>query len=294
MTPILIIFLALLLIAALLIVSCGGVARLWCRPVRKPPRETPENHDLPFESVRFFSRGVSMSGWFIPCRLATVPAPIIILVHGWSANAAQLLPVGRSLFDAGFAVLLYDARGHGASGKDGPITIRKFAEDITAAVGYLEGRPDVDKAKIGVLGTSMGGSAAILAASWNDRIRALVSCSAFADPEWLTTNYLGRLHMPAWPCRCLVSRFIERWLGAPMSDFAPRNAVSQISIPLLLIHGEKDRYVSPSDMDSIYAQAPAERAERLLIPDSSHSGVIRDTRGERAIVEFLGRTIHGQ
>ena len=184
-------------LAALSIGFAWVFARLYCKPKRRLPTKTPANYGLPFVPVTFRSHDVPLQGWFIPLDGNSVSPPTIILAHGWSNNAAQMLPVACALHQAGFGVLLYDARGHGGSGGDGPITILKMAEDLIAAVDYLAGRPDVDMTRLGAVGHSLGGGSVILAASIELRIRAVVSTSAFADPVALTWGFHARATYPA-------------------------------------------------------------------------------------------------
>jgi pimeloyl-ACP methyl ester carboxylesterase len=198
-----------------------------------------------------------------------------------------MLPLASLLHEAGAAVLLYDTRGHGASGKDGPITIRKFAEDILAGIGYLGTRSDADPKRLGVLGRSIGGGGAILAASSEPRIRAVVSCSAFADPEELTRDYLNHMHFASRPLQWLVCRFIERWLGARMADMAPKNRIGRISAPLMLIHGDSDGFIAPSSLEVLCAEAPRGSTRRLSIPGRGHSDVMKDGTCLREIAEFF-------
>ncbi len=278
-------------IVALVVAFSWVFARLWCKPRHIPPSKTPADLELPFESIKFFSRGVQINGWFIPVASDTSLPPVIILTHGWSANAVEMLLLARVLHKANFAVLLYDARGHGASEKDGPITILKFVEDIIASIDYLETRTDVDKSRLGVLGRSIGGSSALLAASTEPRIRAVVSCSAFADTEALTRNYLATLHIPAWPFSWLANCFIGRWLGTSVRSVAPQNRIGQITVPILLFHGDLDRYISPSNMDILYDRAPRGRTERLLITNRGHSDILRDVRCSQKIVAFFSENL---
>ena len=248
------------------------------------------DYELPFVPVAFHSHGVPLRGWFIP--VDSNPAyspPTIIVAHGWSHNVAYMLPVTRLLHKAGFGVLLYDARGHGTSGDDGPITIAKFAEDLIAAVDYLGGRSDVDTARLGVVGHSLGGAAAIVAASMEPRIRVVVSSSAFADPIALAWEPLRALHIPRWPFLWLVCHFIERWLGTTMADIAPQNRIGQLTAPLLLIHGDSDRFIPSFNMEILYERAPRERTQRWLIPGRGHLDVIRDPRYGSRVVEFLSK-----
>lgn len=262
-------------------------ARLYCQPRRRSATQTPADYELPFMFITFLSHGVYLNGWFIPPRAHPVRRPAIILTHGWSSNKAQLLPVARPLHEAGFGVLLYDARGHGASGGRGPITIAKFAEDLAAAIDYLEGRPDVDAKRLGVVGHSIGGASAILSASSEPRIRALVSSSAFADPVSLTWRFMRALHIPRWPFLWLVCRIIEGWLGASMVQVAPQNRIGQVTAPMLLIHGESDRLVPLSDMWALYGRANPTHTQRWLVPKRHHSNVILDSDFASVVGEFL-------
>ncbi len=153
-------------IVAAIIVGCSWLfARLYTKPKRRPRIETPDDHSLPFESITFKSHGKILNGWFIPPDGNPAPRPAIIAAHGWSNNASQMLPVARQLHEAEFGVLLYDARGHGTSDNDGPMTILKFTEDLIAGIDYLQERLDVDMTRLGVVGHSIGEASAILAAS---------------------------------------------------------------------------------------------------------------------------------
>ena len=54
-------------------------------------------------------------------------------------------------------------------------------KDVVSVVNYAAGRSDVDANRIGILGISMGGASAILAAAKDKRIRAVVDDSGFSD-----------------------------------------------------------------------------------------------------------------
>lgn len=266
-------------------------ARRYCRPDRRLPTKTPAHYDLSYEPVAFTSQGVPLKGWFIPANGKPGPQPAAIVAHGWSNNSAQMLPVARVLHDAGFGVLVYDARGHGTGGDDGPITLRKLAEDLVAAIDYLGSRPEVDMTRLGVVGHSMGGSGAIVAASMESRIRVVVSSSAFADPITLTRDMMRARHIPRGPFLWLVCRVIERWLGTAMADIAPQNRIGQIMAPVLLIHGDSDSFIPPSNMETLYAQANREYTQKWLVPGRRHSDVILDPGYGLRIVDFLSKQL---
>ncbi len=263
-------------------------ARLYCKPEQRLPKKTPADYDLPFEPVTFLSKGVELKGWFIPSKADSASRPPLILAHGWSSNASQMLPVAQALHSAGYDLLLYDVRGHGASGKDGPITIRKFAEDLIAAIDYLNERPDIDAGHVGVVSHSLGASGAILATSMEPRIRALVSSSAFADPVLLTRRAMRAMRLPRGPFLWLACQFINRWLGINMVEIAPQKRISQIDVPILLIHGGGDRFVPPTDMEALFAQANPKLVQSWVIPRRHHLNVLLDPGFNPRVVDFLG------
>ena len=282
----------LILTAALYTAFSWVLARLWCKPKRLPATKSPADFEMAFQAIQFFSHGTPVNGWFIPATASASQPPAIVLSHGWCKNSVEMLPLAQLLHQHGFALLVYDARGHGSSGENGPITILKLAEDILAGIDYLATRSDIDQKRLGVLGRSIGGSAAILAASMDRRIRTIVSCSAFADPKSLTKDFLRMKRIPAGLFAPSVFRFIEIWLGTRMDNIAPRNRIGKIDAPLLLIHGDKDWYIRPSNMEDLYARAPRQHTERLLIPKRGHSDVMRDPKCTQEIISFFDRNLH--
>jgi predicted acyl esterase len=94
----------------------------------------------------------------------TMPAggwPAIVFLHGLSGNRQQMnaLAEGYGFVGQDYAVLSFDARGHGQSGGlvgiDGP---REIA-DTRAIRDWLAARPDVSDTRIGAWGISYGGGA---------------------------------------------------------------------------------------------------------------------------------------
>jgi alpha-beta hydrolase superfamily lysophospholipase len=282
-------------VSALLIGLSWLIARLWCAPRRTLSFKTPADYGLAFEPIAFHSGSAAVRGWFVPLAPGPGPQAAIVLAHGWSKNAADMLPAARALHAAGFAVVLYDARGHGASSKDGPITILKFSADIRACLDYLGTRADVDHRRIGVLGHSLGGAAAILAAAADSRVQALVSCSAFTDPRTITEDLLRRLHIPAWPFLPLVCRFIERWLGTTMEEAAPQRWISELKVPLLLLHGERDRFIPLPHLKALFASADPDRARMRTLPGRRHADVTVDVNcGDEIVAFFVGNLRRAQ
>ena len=109
------------LFLTLLVVVYGGVSIFMAGAITKAERKdfvnSPAEYGLEYEDIEFPSRrgDVTLSGWHIPGDGETGPA--VIFVHGLGGNRAgdNDLRLARRLVHQGFAVLLFDLRGHGRS-----------------------------------------------------------------------------------------------------------------------------------------------------------------------------------
>lgn len=260
---------------------------LW-RNRRVPSQRTPESLGVPFSDVRFpTANGRTLHGWWIPCD--QTPRPTLILVHGWGRNAERMLPYIAILRPMGYHLLAFDARHHGASDRDGHASMKKFSEDIRAALDMLAGQPAVDADRVGVLGLSVGGSAAIHAAANEPRLRAVVTVGAFAHPrEAMLEMGFGKFWLaPAMP---LVFRFMEWRVGARFDDLAPERQITRVAGRVLLIHGERDTVVPASDAHRL-ARAAQGHAEVWVLPGRGHSDVHLEPALRARLEGFFAATL---
>lgn len=77
-----------------------------------------------------------------------------LLLHGKGRNRAEMMPIGRALQDAGFAVLIPDYRGFG--GSDGVPSTNGLYSDAALAYRTLRDRLGDSAAPIVIVGHSMG------------------------------------------------------------------------------------------------------------------------------------------
>ena len=137
--------------------------------------------------------GVRLSAWYIPSRNGAA----VVLLPGAGSSRASLLGQAAVLARHGYGALLVDTRGHGLSGGHAMDFGWRGDRDIAAAVSYLGLQPGVQAGKIAVLGESMGGEQALVAAGSDPRIRAVVAEGAtgqqLADHGWLLHGIDGAL-----------------------------------------------------------------------------------------------------
>jgi len=143
------------------------------------------------EAVTFDAApGVRLSGTMtLPVGPGPFPAALLISGSGRNdrdesvAGHKPMMVLADALTRHGYAVLRYDKRGAGQStGNFDAATTIDFAHDAAAALAYLHRRPDVDGARIGVIGHSEGGTIGALLGVRDPSLNYVVMMAGFATP----------------------------------------------------------------------------------------------------------------
>ncbi len=119
--------------------------------------------------------------------------PAVLMCHGFAGTKVgryrMYVRLSEALAAVGIASLRLDFRGCGDSEGDFVnSTLRDQVDDALLGLKYLEGLPGIDVSRIGLLGRSLGGPVAVLAAREAGHIKSLVLWAAVyhGDP-WLKT-----------------------------------------------------------------------------------------------------------
>ncbi len=142
------------------------------------------------ETVSFYSEGSKLQGLLRLPNEGIGPWPGIVQGPGWlGLHDAKLYErYHRSFTQAGYAVLVFDYRGFGASeGEKGLILPMWQSEDIRNAITYMQTRNEVDPNRIGLFGSGgTGGALPIYVAAVDERVKCVVSNYGFASgKDWL-------------------------------------------------------------------------------------------------------------
>jgi len=203
----------------------------------------------------------------MPRHFATWPVPAVLVMHGWGANAAMMVPVVAPLQAAGFAVLLIDARCHGRSDDEDFASLPRFAEDIAAGLAWLRLQPGIDADRLVLLGHSVGAGAALLHAARHDDVRAVVSLSAFAHPKEVMRRFLADKRVPYPVLGWYVMRHVQHVIGHSFDEIAPLTTLARVRCPVLLVHGRHDATVPLGDAQRLHAVSSH---AHLLAVDGDH------------------------
>ncbi|MCG3136185.1 MAG: 2-succinyl-6-hydroxy-2,4-cyclohexadiene-1-carboxylate synthase [Phycisphaerae bacterium] len=140
--------------------------------------------------------GVTIVGDFYKPKDLTQPAPVLILLHMYHSDRTAWQPLLPALYEAGFAVLAIDMRGHGESIQPEDRQLRQKMEerdvelfqnmwkDVAGAYQWLTQRPEVDLSRFGLVGASVGCSVALDYAGRDKSVDVLVLMTP-------GKNYLG-------------------------------------------------------------------------------------------------------
>jgi uncharacterized protein len=238
-----------------------------------------QGRDVQFES----GSGSELRGWLIPGRKG---AGAVVLMHGFRGDRRQMLARASFLSEAGYGVLLFDFQAHGESP----------GKQIT--IGYLESRDAQDAVefmkknnhgeKLGVIGLSMGGAAAILASPALE-VEAIVLEAVYPDIERAVANRVER-YLGAWARglgRLLIMQLSLR-AGIEKEALRPIDRVGAIKAPKLFIAGEKDRHTKLDESREIFAAA-SEPKELWVVEAAAHVDVHQMAKEEyeRRILDFF-------
>lgn len=271
---------AVLLAAAL---PCAGCARLVANAIATSPnhgksidtRRPPDLTSLRKRGVAHAFRveidepKASLCVWVVdpPAgnRNAAKPRGTILFLHGIFARKEMMLETAKSYAAVGYRGVLVDSRGHGESTGDylgfGALESRDYSRvlDELEVRGLLTG-------KVGVYGCSYGAGVAVQFGARDPRVAAVVALSPFSSMREIVhdraRNMGLRMLMSARSVDAAITEACER-SGICAEDADGVAALGRRNVPLLIIHGLRDRTIPFSHAEQL---AAADGADVRLVP----------------------------
>lgn len=235
------------------------------RPGRgEPIPDAADVMELPVQDVSFYNwRGELLSGWL---AITTPGAPVIILNHGTPGNRMSMVSRAAFLYNHGLNVLLFDFQSYGKSQGVMSTLGMVESEDILAAISYLHSLPDTMSSKIGVLGLSMGATAAVLAAARTTDILALVAESCPVDASEIKTD------VPSEEAREADRLLVEQVYGVDITQARPVDVVNKLAghTAIFFVNGDADSITPLPGMLELYDSAGAPK-QYWVVPGAQHA-----------------------
>lgn len=245
---------------AMVSVAAGyALAHPYHRVIGDPPA------DLPAETVSFPSEsGGRIHGWLLPHAQSR---GVIILMHGIRATRLSMVDRARFLHAAGYSVLLFDFQAHGESPGDIISFGHLESRDAAAAVAFVRQR--FPGQRIGVIGSSLGGAAALLG-DGPIRVDAMVLEAVYPSMEQAVSNRLRmRMGRPGVLLAPLLTIQLKPRLGLTTADLRPIDRIDEAGCPILIVNGIRDRHTTPEQASELFDHA-REPKWLWLVPGARH------------------------
>ncbi|MBW2973787.1 alpha/beta fold hydrolase [Candidatus Woesearchaeota archaeon] len=236
-----------------------------------------------------------MGDLYIPENKYKLKFPTVIVCHGIGGNKDEYnkVDLAETLYNEGFIALKFDFAGRGKSeGKFEDITLSQQATEISSAIDAAYSLPQVDKKEIGLVGHSFGGSAAIMAATKDRRIKSLVTISAAYDKTKAIKILVGTQGFKNWKKNGVAGmRLNDRKENIKYTfweDVMKHNMLSyikRIKIPFLVVHGEKDKLIGVNQAKAI---AKAANAQLRIASDEGHAF---NKKSIKFIIDWFKKTL---
>ena len=176
--------------------------------------------------------------------------PVVIVCHGYasSTESKTRTVLSEFLVGKGVACFGFDFTGCGSSrGELSDLTISRGLEDMGAAFNYVKNFESSD-GKIGLVGSSFGGSVAILFAAENP-----VDVLALKSPA---SDYDGLKEIP------IIEKPETFFQDAAQYDVYA--AAEKINSPTLIVHGGRDADVPPEQSVKLFSRLKCEKKLKLI------------------------------
>ncbi len=194
---------------------------------------TPADAGWAYEEIMLDVGNERTHAWYIPIEKAR---GVVLFSHGNAGNIADRLESMELLRRLGFSVMAYDYGGYGHS-TGRPSEERCYA-DIRAAWRELTETRGIPPGQIVLFGRSLGGAVTA------DLAAGVLPAAVVLESTFLSVPDMAKALFPILPARWLVS-----------IQFANKDKVSGIRVPLLVIHSPDDSVIPFAHGRELFARA---------------------------------------
>lgn len=213
--------------------------------------------------------GVALVAWFKPA--ASAAHPTIVYFHGNGGNIALRGGRVRPFLDAGYGVLLLSYRGYGGSAGR-PSEAGLYADGRAAVRFVLD--TGVPARQVVLFGESLGSAVALQMASEQSPGALILEAPFTSAVDVAASAY------PFVPVRWLVK---DRYESIAK--------IGRIRVPLLIVHGERDRIVPVRYARRLF-EAAAQPKKAVFLPRAGHND-LSEHGATKAELDFLAELYPG-
>ena len=214
----------------------------------------------------------------------------VICMHGHTSNRQASLKYAYAFYRLGYSLVFFDHRSHGDNER-GIVTMgyqeHKDAIEIISQVRKKFGE-DIE---LGLFGCSMGGATSLMCVNNVKNLSFVVSDCAFASLEDLVRGFVKQHHSIAWMHLPWTNLFLKKKYGFEFKDVSPKEELkSNKETPILFIHGDKDDFVYPSNVEMLYSNDAGPK-QLEIFEGADHCGSVSSDKERyyKVIEEFINK-----
>jgi len=219
---------------------------------------------VPVERVMFPYKGAALAGWLRKPPGVARP-PVAVLLPGLDACKEELHHWAAAFVERGIAALTLDGPGQGETSFHLPTT-HEWGPVLGAVIDGLAGRNDLDGARVGVVGQSLGAIYAPLAAAGEPRLKACIAnCGPFDWGEVLPK--MPAVSQEVFRVRSHAKSMAEA--HALAKKITLKDAAREIRCRLLVVFGAGDKLIAPEEGRRL-ADAASGPTDYVVYPEGNH------------------------
>ena len=194
-----------------------------------------------------------------------------ITVHGYTNKAESMSAMAYKYHSLGYNILMPDLRGHGKSegsyvgmGWHDRLDILKWIDLI------IKENKD---AKILLHGISMGAGTVMMVSGEElpENVKVIIEdCGYTSAKEQLAYNLKTMFKLPSFPILNFCSLITKIKDNYFISEASAIKQLQKAKVPILFIHGDKDKFVPFYMLDKLY-NACSSKKDKLIIKDVGHA-----------------------
>ncbi len=255
------------------------------------------------EAHDYYSGENKLRGYLYRSSAKQPQDALVVIAPGFNASTSDYLWQIKSLVDFGWSVFIFDATGCCESDGESAVGFPQILLDLDETVKYIENNKRFGYNELVLFGHSRGGYAVCCALEYKYDIAAVVSISginsAMEGIIGSSVNYVGPLAYGNYGGLWVYQAYL---FGTDVLNMSAEDAISNVDVPVLIIHGNNDEMV-PKDKFSIISHKDdidSDNIEYILCSEEGqdgHTNLLFDEDGTaneelmNEINEFLTKSI---
>ncbi len=192
----------------------------------------------------------------------------MIICHGVTMLKESMIHYVRMFLELGYNAVVIDHRAHGQSGGK-TVSYGYFEKyDLAEVIKWTRQKTS---GKIGLMGESMGAGISMQTLELEEVDFIIEDCGYSSFDEQIKYALRNKKYAPLYPVYNFARFFVKVFGKYDLEKVSPVSVISRTQIPVMIIHGDNDKYVPFYMADIIYNSLKTEQKMKYYAKDSRHA-----------------------